>query len=243
MRALSAQPSLVERVCEAIITDIVGGGLPSGARLIQDDLARSLGVSRQPVQQALLLLRNQGLVKEASGRGLIVAPLEASLVRDLYQLRAAMESLAVTLAAERASSTLKRDGEALIGIGLSALNRGSLADQIAADIDFHVLIARESGNALLNDAMAPHWPKFRRIMAELLREGEQKSRRIWDEHAAILEAILAGRGEAAEAICRDHLFKASLLVVERIAARAEAGEALGGTTVMPALGEVAASFK
>ena len=57
MPPLKTQPNLTERVYQRILSDIVGGELPELARLIQDDLARDLGVSRQPVQQALLLLR------------------------------------------------------------------------------------------------------------------------------------------------------------------------------------------
>ncbi len=219
MRALSAQPSLVQRACEAIVSEIVAGRLPAGMRLIQDDLARALGVSRQPVQQALLLLRNQGIVREASGRGLIVAPLVANEVRDLYQLRAAMEALAARLAASNGAGSLKGEGPALIARGRAALQPGSLEDQIVVDIDFHVLLARASGNALLNETMAPHWPKFRRIMAEVLREGEQDSRRIWDEHEAILAAVASGDGARSEQLCREHLTKASDMVVDRIAAR------------------------
>ena len=220
MRALSVQPSLVQRVCEAIVTEIVAGRLPSGTRLIQDDLAKALGVSRQPVQQALLLLRNQGLAREASGRGLIVAPLEASDVRDLYQLRGAMEALAGRLAAENDGARLAREGGDLIQRGRAALQRGSIEDQIAVDIDFHVMLARASGNALLDETMSPHWAKFRRIMAEVLSEGDQRSRRVWDEHAAILEAIVAGDGPLAESLCREHLTNASRRVQDRLAARA-----------------------
>jgi len=220
MRALSVQPSLVQRVCEAIVTEIVAGRLPSGTRLIQDDLARGLGVSRQPVQQALLLLRNQGLAREASGRGLIVAPLEPSDVRDLYQLRGAMEGLAGRLAAENGGARLAREGGEFIARGRAALQRGSIEDQIAADIDFHVMLARASGNALLNETMTPHWVKFRRIMAEMLSEGDQRSRSVWDEHAAILEAVVAGDGPLAESLCREHLTNASRRVQDRLAARA-----------------------
>ena len=185
MQALIGQPSLVQRVCDAIVTDIVAGRLPSGARLIQDEIARALGVSRQPVQQALLLLRNQGLVKEASGRGLVVAPLEPQAVRDLYQLRGAMEALAVRLAATRRHAL----GEAALRLtqGREAIRDGGVERQIAADIAFHTALIQASGNALLGETMAPHWPKFRRIMAEVLREGEQASRRVWDEHEAILD--------------------------------------------------------
>jgi DNA-binding GntR family transcriptional regulator len=225
MRALSMQPSLAQRVCEEIISEIVCGRLPSGVRLIQDELARALGVSRHPVQQALLLLRNQGLVKEAAGRGLIVAPLEARDVRDLYQLRGAMEALAGRLAAANRDARFAQEGAELIERGSAALDRGSLEDQVAVDIDFHRALARASDNALLNQTMAPHWPKFRRIMAEVLRDGEPGSRRIWDEHSAILAAVVDGDSARAEALCREHLEKASKLVVDRIAAR-EAGLAV-----------------
>ena len=219
MQALAVQPSLVQRVCDAIVTDIVAGRLPSGGRLIQDEIARALGVSRQPVQQALLLLRNQGLVTDASGRGLIVAPLEPQAVRDLYQLRAAMEALAVRLAATRAHPL--DDAAARLAQGRTAIREGGVEEQIAADIAFHTALAHASGNALLAETMAPHWPKFWRIMAEVLRAGEQSMRRVWDEHEAIWEAVRAGDADLAERLSREHLAKASSLVERRIAAEFE----------------------
>jgi DNA-binding GntR family transcriptional regulator len=63
MRPIPSQPTLVDQVVEAIVAEIADGTLASNARLIQDELARAYGVSRQPVQQALLLLRNQRLVR------------------------------------------------------------------------------------------------------------------------------------------------------------------------------------
>ena len=214
MEALAIQPSLVQRVCDAVVAEIVAGRLPSGGRLIQDEIARALGVSRHPVQQALLLLRNQGLVKEASGRGLVVAPLEPKAVQDLYQLREAMEALAVRLAAARGAALEEAAG--LLARGRAAIREGRIEDQISADIAFHTALAQASGNVLLAETMAPHWPKFRRIMAEVLRAGEQATRRVWDEHEEILQATRAGEGERAEKLCREHLAKASALVEHRI---------------------------
>lgn len=74
MKILSVQPNLVEQVHEAILLEISSGKLAPGTRIIQEQIAAELGVSRQPIQQALLLLRNQGLLRDAPGRGLIVAP-------------------------------------------------------------------------------------------------------------------------------------------------------------------------
>ncbi|PON09944.1 GntR family transcriptional regulator, partial [Candidatus Entotheonella serta] len=84
MKILEPRPKLVERVHEAILTEISEGKLPPGARIIQEQIAQELGVSRQPVQQALLLLRNQGILLDAPGRGLLVAPLDPEHVRHMY---------------------------------------------------------------------------------------------------------------------------------------------------------------
>ena len=110
MPNVQTQPTLVEQVVNAIVSEIVDGELPSNSRLIQDELARAYGVSRQPVQQALLLLRDRGLVREAPGRGLIVSPIDPDFVRKLYEVRAMLDGLAGRLAAERGAERAKIEG-------------------------------------------------------------------------------------------------------------------------------------
>src|SRR5688572_1900904 len=101
MKALATQPNRSEQVHDAIVADIAAGKLKPGERVIQEQVAEALGVSRQPVQQALLLLRKQGVLRDAPGRGLIVAPLDLDYVRNMYDIRAVMEGLAFRNAAER----------------------------------------------------------------------------------------------------------------------------------------------
>jgi DNA-binding transcriptional MocR family regulator len=67
MKELVAQPKLVEQVQEALLADISSGKLRAGERIIQEQIAQVLGVSRQPVQQALALLRNKGVLRDAPG--------------------------------------------------------------------------------------------------------------------------------------------------------------------------------
>ena len=62
MKAIESTPKLVEQVTKAILEEISGGKFRPGTRIIQEQIAKELGVSRQPIQQALLLLRNQGTV-------------------------------------------------------------------------------------------------------------------------------------------------------------------------------------
>src|SRR6201985_2727244 len=103
MAQVQAQPTLVEQVVNAIVSEIVDGELPANSRLIEGGWPRAYGGSRQPVQQALLLLRDRGMVREAPGRGLIVSPLDVDFVRNLYEVRAMLDGLAARLAAERGS--------------------------------------------------------------------------------------------------------------------------------------------
>ena len=97
MKAIATLPNLVDQVKDALLAEIAAGKMSPGERIIQEQIALALGVSRQPVQQALLLLRNQGVLKDAPGRGLIVAPLDADHVAHIYELRAAIEGMACRL--------------------------------------------------------------------------------------------------------------------------------------------------
>jgi len=214
----------VEQVVNAIVSEIVEGDLPANSRLIQDELARAYGVSRQPVQQALLLLRDRGMVREAPGRGLIVSPLDVDLVRNLYEVRAMLDGLAARLAAERGSERAKSEGQVYLDAGRAAVESGSLHDQIEADMRFHGFINELSGNSLIGETTAPHWPYLRRVMGEVLRDDAQMPQTILGEHVAILDAIIAGNAAEAESLSRDHISRAAKIFVQRLQAQKAASE-------------------
>jgi DNA-binding GntR family transcriptional regulator len=224
MSQVQTQPTLVEQVVNAIVSEIVDGELPANARLIQDELARAYGVSRQPVQQALLLLRDRGLVREAPGRGLIVSPLDIGFVRNLYEIRAMLDGLAARLAADRGAERAKSAGPTFIELGHAAVQSGSLHDQIEADMKFHAFLNELSGNPMIGETTAPHWPYLRRVMGEVLRDDVQMPQMILREHEAILAAVIAGNGAKAEALSRDHISRAADIFVQRLKAQHEASE-------------------
>ena len=224
MSNVHAQPTLVEQVVNAIVSEIVEGELPSNSRLIQDELARAYGVSRQPVQQALLLLRDRGLVREAPGRGLIVAPIDPDFVRKLYEVRGMLDGLAARLAAERGAERARVEGPAFLEGGRAAVESGSLNEQIEADIKFHAFVNELSENSLIGETTAPHWPYLRRVMGEVLRDDVQMPQIILGEHVAILDAIVAGDADCAEALSRDHTSRAAKIFVHRLEAQQAASE-------------------
>ena len=137
MKILESQPKLVEQVHKAILSEIAEAKLKAGSRIIQEQIAQELGVSRQPVQQALVLLKNQGVLTEAPGRGLQVAPLNLELIRQMYEVRAVMEGLAFRRASENFSESAKKRAEKFLAAGRQAVIKGSVRDLISADMAFH----------------------------------------------------------------------------------------------------------
>jgi DNA-binding GntR family transcriptional regulator len=224
MQTLAPQQSLVDQVYEAILAEITSGRLGTDARLIQEDLAQSLGVSRQPVQQALLLLRAQGLVVDAPGRGLMVAPLEPAHVRNLYEIRAVLDGLATAKSAERGRDIAAREGPGYIARGREAVRSRDIARMIAADMEFHFLLYRLSGNPLVAEVSGAHWSTLRRAMGEVLLRGDLATD-IWDQHEAILEAVSAGDAGRAEVLAREHISHASEVLARGLASSAAAAPA------------------
>ncbi|MBU3649501.1 MAG: GntR family transcriptional regulator [Limnohabitans sp.] len=215
MKTISLQPNLVDQVKDALLEEITSGKLSPGERIIQEQIALALGVSRQPVQQALLLLRNQGVLKDAGGRGLIVAPLDADHVAHIYEMRAVIEGLACRLAATHRAEQARKQGSLIIEAGRKAVASGSIPKMIAADIKFHELLYSLSGNPLIGPAMATHLTYTQRVMGEVLIE-DQEPRDIWDQHEKILEAIAKGKADLAEKCAKEHLTHASQYMVSRL---------------------------
>jgi DNA-binding GntR family transcriptional regulator len=220
MKILATQPNLVDQVRDAILEEISAGVIAPGDRIIQEQIALALGVSRQPVQQALALLRNQGVLQDAPGRGLLVAPLAAEHVQNMYDLRAAIEGLAARRAAERNAERAAKLGPALIESGRKAVAAGSIARMIAADMKFHEFIYSLSGNPLVSPALETHLTYTQRVMGEVLIRDE-KPRDIWNQHEAILRAISDGDGDRAETLVRSHLTDAAGFMVARLRGKSE----------------------
>jgi len=215
MKELASQPKLVEQVQEAILNEITEGRLSPGERIIQEQIAQELGVSRQPVQQALLLLRNKGVLKDAPGRGLIVAPLDLDHVLSMYEIRAVLEGLAFRKAAELNAERARKNGGALIQKGRRAVKSKSVAAMIAADREFHAFIYELSQNPLIAPNMEAQWTSTQRVMGEVLMRDE-KPRDIWDQHEAMLAEVAEGHGAAVEKLARQHVMQAANFMITRL---------------------------
>lgn len=215
LRRLTTTPSRVELVYQAIRENICRCILKPGAHLVQEELAEQLGVSRQPVQQALLVLKSEGLVVELPGRGLCVAPLAPELVRHRYQIRLVLDQLAARLVAEKAAASpafarlLKQQGEDILS--QRDLARGDGA-HVAIDIAFHTMIYRMSGNPLIAATAEPHWIFLQRMMI-LVLSAAQRGDTVWRQHWMIFEALVAGDADTAERLATQHVVTAEAALI------------------------------
>lgn len=189
----------VDEVYKSLLDAISAGVLAPGERITQEDLAEKLNVSRSPVLQALRLLKKDGLLEEAPGRGLVVAQLDPNRIGHLYQVRGALDALAARLASMR---------KAKIPISLVEAGRKASADNdvnalIEADTAFHKAIYEASGNPFIIETAMLHWIHLRRVMGAV-HQRQLGRHGIWDEHAAIVKAIHDGNAELAAALSEKH---------------------------------------
>ncbi|MBS0321552.1 MAG: GntR family transcriptional regulator [Proteobacteria bacterium] len=211
MAAVAAGPTMVEQVYRAILDAIIDGRLTPGERLTQESVAAKLAVSRQPVGQALMLLREQRFVAQAGRRGLMVAPLDREFMRWIYELRLGIEPLAAALAARNATDTQRAEGHRLLAVGQAAVRDNAIGPLIDADMAFHMWLYATSGNRLFVDTMEKLWHHLRRAMREVLAQREYR-RAVWTEHEQILRAIDARDENAAASLLRAHLANAAVSV-------------------------------
>jgi DNA-binding GntR family transcriptional regulator len=216
--ALPAVPARVDQTYRALLDAIVSGELRPGERHTQEGLAQQLGVSRQPILQALLLLRRQGLIKDEPGRyGIEVIPLTRHFVGQLYAVRGALDALAARSAARRPPAALLSQGRQLIAAGRAAARHGELGLLVDADIAFHRFVYAAADNALLGETAEVHWLHTRRTMATYLRAVDTLQN-IWTEHEAILDAIAIGDAQAAERLAREHCEHSADLLLDALPA-------------------------
>src|ERR1700704_4850736 len=200
MIPLDPLPNLTDQVYARILDAIVDRTLLRGQRIRQNELADRLGVSRQPVSHALHLLHRQGLVSESGRRGFEVTQLDPGRIRQLYEVRGAIDALAARLAAGR----VKTDAAGRAELE-AALQAGRAIDD----------------KTPIEEMIAPQWPHMRRSMATVLAELDYRDS-AWTEHETIAAHVFSGNAKAAEAEALAHALGAGRMTEERLKADAKA---------------------
>src|SRR5580658_6567788 len=200
MRPLPRPVPLRQSVYDALIDLIVGGELRPGQHMVETDLARQLGVSRQPIREALHRMEAEGWVDLRPSQGAFVHVPTDSEVDELLDVRALLEAETARLAA-RAASPAGIAWLREISAEGAAAEQGDLVRAVAANEAFHAEVAVVAGNSVLAelaDIVGRRVQWYYRMVAPERGAGS------WVEHAELIDAIEAADPERAQLLARKH---------------------------------------
>ncbi|HEY6961282.1 MAG TPA: GntR family transcriptional regulator [Gaiellaceae bacterium] len=211
--------TMAEYALEQLRESIILGELPAGTPLRLDDLARSLGMSISPIREAVRQLEALGLAKHVPHQGARVLDFDIEELRDLFEVRLHLESLAVRRAAVRFTEhTADAARDALLRFDETAA-AGDVRGSMRAHTDFHFTLYEASGVPWLVALIRPAWDRSERFRPALLtsKSGPQERHREFDEE--LLAACVAHDPERAGRALHDHLELASVIFERELGGR------------------------
>jgi len=194
--------SLQEQVRDALEDLIVFGGVAPGEHLAEAALAARLGVSRQPVREALHALASLGFIDLAAGRGATVHTPTMREIRELFHVRAILEADSCSLAARTIDENGVRELGEICAEGDAALAGGDRRRLLELNDLFHRSITRIGGN---NAALEILNRLQRRIAWHLTQVVMERAPGSWREHREILEALADADADTAYSLMLDHI--------------------------------------
>ncbi|ABZ83818.1 transcriptional regulator, gntr family [Heliomicrobium modesticaldum Ice1] len=198
-----------ENLREAIIT----GVLRPGERLMEIQLAEEMGVSRTPVREAIRKLELEGFVVMVPRKGAYVSNISVKDITDVFELRAALESLAAGLAAQRITEDETEQMERLLVKTMSCFEEDNLNDLVETDIDFHDMVYRASRNQRLVQIINNLREQLRRFRTTSLSH-PGRMREAWEEHRKLVEAIADRNVPLAQSLAWEHIENAENSMLE-----------------------------
>jgi DNA-binding GntR family transcriptional regulator len=200
---LENRPSPVLDVVAQVVDAVRDGQLAPGQRLIEADFAKRLGVARSTVREAFQRLEVEGLLAVERHRGFSIRALTRAEVRDIYEVREALDGLAARLSAPRFKNH-PRELTDLHEKLKRAREEVNLHDFTRSNREFHQLIRLRSGNDLVCKTLNLLERSVYHYQYRLLVHG-RATLDSQDEHVQIYDALRVGDGEAAEHVMRAHV--------------------------------------
>lgn len=198
----SRHRSLREQVCDELRERITRCELLPGTRLVEEALAAELGVSRNPLREALQTLAAEGFVRTEPRRGAVVAQIAPHEFENLFDVRESLEVLASRLAARRTTPAGAERLREVLTRAATAEGSGDLDAAGAACGELHLAVVDGSGNDVLRALYLTVHQRLRWVshLHPDVRPAHPSA-----QHARIVEAIVAGDEEAAAAAAAEHV--------------------------------------
>ena len=196
--------TLNQRIYYKVRELIESGAIPAGAQLDERTLAQDLAVSRTPLREAIATLVEEGLVERRPYRGNFVRTFTARQVNDLYQVRQALEGLAIRLAVPRITADDLEQIRAILDSCQDALERDDMAAYSAADQRFHDSIARLSDNEVLIESLDRLRRQIQLVRIQANRDADVVQRTAL-ERPLILAALEDRDADLAARLLEEHI--------------------------------------
>lgn len=190
-------------VCDEIRDQIISGRHLPGTRLIEDQLARDLGVSRSPVREALRVLEAEGFIDMVPRKGVVVSSISSDEAAEVFEVRIALEALAARLAARKASTTSVAHLTGILDEAEEALSHHDVVRLARLNTEFHELVLDVAGNGYLRDVMIPLRGRMQWIFGQTA--GGQRGHRSLAEHRQLAQAIADHDEEGAARSAAQHV--------------------------------------
>ena len=193
---------LREIVADAIRDKILSGDLAPGDRLHENTIAEELGVSRNPVREAIRALEATGLIEVTPRIGASVTRFDVDDLSHLLELRSSLEAFTAELAAKNRTDADVSEIDRCLSEGRAASANNDALRAAACHRDFHLAIERASGNKYIERTVAPLRHRTELVFTVLADERAMVS---WSEHQEIRDAIAEGDPVRARDAALEHI--------------------------------------
>lgn len=215
---LEGYQPLRDMVFDVLMNAIMQGQLSPGERLLEVQLADEMGVSRTPVREAIRRLELEGFVVMVPRKGAYVAGLSIDDVESVYEIRTALETLAVRLAAQRMEAADYEQLDELAGKMQQTWQEGDVDNWVNLDARFHELLYTFSRNERLISMMSNIMEQLSRYRIISLANVEVRQNSL-NEHQTLIEALKRRDSDAAADAAAHHIENTKQSLVNMLKAK------------------------
>lgn len=217
-----AHDSLANKVYEEIRRRILTGEIKSGDRLTERALREYYGSSRTPIREALKMLERDGWLRAFPKKGTFVAGLELEQIREIYQVRTALEPAGILLATPRISVADRKLLQDYYVEMREALDRGDIEGFTMKDAGIHLFIAERSGNRILANVVRDLTGSIIRLGSAAISLPERQSVSL-HEWGRLIEALMKGDSFDASNWMIQHLMNSSDAALKALGQNSQGG--------------------
>ena len=213
-----SEKTLAANVMDLLVTAIVKGEIPPGTKISEPELARTYGISRGPLREAIRRLEGLRLVELKPHVGARVVQLSVKELIEIYRVREALEGMASRLAAEHMSQEEIDDLRNLLDRHEESIEQedGLSYFQKEGDLDFHYRIVKGSKNEKMLELLGSDLYHLVRMYRYQFSVSSSRPKRALKEHRQIVDAIESRDPELAEILMRRHISAARLNIEQKL---------------------------